>query len=498
MPIVFLILFNILIFFPTWKYKIIVDDIGQLKQIRNEDLLRSGCWTGFNAVYRFILTRLYGLGTFLPQKPDCDGYVNNTNIWYQTLYFDHIFQTVLHTIISILIYIVFGQNQISLCAAALYSINPITAQTAIWLNGRRYAIAIIMILLMLILKPLGFVLYPALFLFHYTGWLAPLLLGWIGIPIIAIIVLLARKQIKSKIDARLKYINNQQLHKFYPKRIIVIIKSYGLFLTRIFFPKTPKLVHSELYWYEITNEGNKDAYAYNYEFYQGLVCIIASIASLFILQGDLFFYWLFSTLTILSWSTITSAVQVQADRYISATVPFLMVFLSLIIHKLAGFYTIPIVACFCIYYFLRYQQSFRMFEDFNSFCDYHIYHDPKHPYWRFLKASEYMRCKNPMAAWPLVTEGLLFAPKDFRLLSLASQLSFLFGAHHDAVRYLLVAEKNYYLGQEPVLKLQIESLKQKLGLSALQSEAQRVRTGTSKLSKTERDRVLKNAQTLGV
>ena len=471
-------LFTVAIYLSIINNLIIIDDIRWLPNAK-----KGGKGEGFHKgnIIRRIRFRLYGIGTLWNNK-----WSDERNIKI-----DHALTIALHAVASSLIYIAFGSNLISFSAAILYSCNPINNQTAIWSNGRRYLINVILILSILIFKPLIVILYPMSFLFHFTAFASPILLGWWGVPLMLIGVVAAYKPLKAKVDIRLGNIHSKELKSFAPKRLIPMTKIYGFYIFKMIFPGTTRMIYPDLYFWGITEDGNKDAYALNGAFWRGVVAISGSIAGCFFFKGPTLFMWLFLCVSVAQWCIFAfSAVQGLADRYISASTPFMMFFLATFIHTFAGVYAGPIIACLIVYYVSMLTISFDMYKDIHAFYNYHIYHDPKHPAVRHLKASWKILSNRPMEAWPLLAQGLEHCPNDFRLNLAASECCFMFRDAVGIKHFIDRCEKNYYIGQEKVMAPRIKAIKDKAGISAFEDEVELIKQGKSKLPAVERKRIL--------
>ncbi len=128
-----IILFNLCLYWRTLSYGLVIDDIEWQAKFKH----------GFPPItcIDYALLRLY---SFYPP------FSNRIN---------HIITLSLHILTCCLIAVVFNP-----VAAFLYSAHPINHQTAVWLNGRRYSLITIIVLLLLLahaaifLIPLGGIL----------------------------------------------------------------------------------------------------------------------------------------------------------------------------------------------------------------------------------------------------------------------------------------------------------------------------------------------------
>lgn len=113
MSFIVIILTILILYYPTLSYGLVIDDIEWYARIRN-GLFKTNPWL-----------RLYGSGTF------------GLNVAL-----DHAITLFLHIITCVLIYLALNP-----LTAMLYSCHPSNHQTAVWINGRRYALFTIGVLI---------------------------------------------------------------------------------------------------------------------------------------------------------------------------------------------------------------------------------------------------------------------------------------------------------------------------------------------------------------
>src|SRR6185436_15795163 len=224
------------VYYRTFFFGLIVDDIRHNQHIKD----------GFFKVsfVKNLQRRFYGIGTLARN--------GKTNLIHE-----HIFSTIIHAIICLLMYYVFGQNLVSFMAAVLYVVNPVNNQTAIWLNGRRYAMNIVIVLSMLALGKWGIILYPLIAFLQVSAFFAPILYGWVGILILPLVLFLAGREIRDKMNYRFDKVVNSQHRKFHFKKAIPIIKIYGNSFVKMIFPGRTMMIYPFLFYWGMTEEGNQ-------------------------------------------------------------------------------------------------------------------------------------------------------------------------------------------------------------------------------------------------
>lgn len=447
MNILLIVALNLILYVRTMKFLLIADDLGWYQRYREKG------WCSFKKVIenrrwfylqKFLFERFYGGFTF-----------------GRNVSFDHLFTTFLHTIICVMIYTAFGSNTVSFWAAILYSVNPINNQTSIWLNGRRYAINIILVLGIIMTSGLktGWA-YAGLFywlttFFQVTAFFAPVLLLWkypiilLGIPIFWFI---KGDTIIKKVRQRYEKVKDADRREFKLNRLTIITKVYGHYFFKMFFPGVCAMTYPLLHFWGQTEKGNKDAYALNLHFYRGVVAIVISVAGLglFAYSHDykMLCFWAFMCLSLLQWCHIVPIVQDLADRYANVPNVFAMFFLSYFVHQYAGPYAMVILACFASYYIPNLITVMRMYRSEGMRWTYQRYYFPWLPAplkfeveWLIHDRKDYPR------AWVLIQEFLKYGNDDFTILYQAAKCHQAVGKNAEAYNLVMRASKNYHIGQ---------------------------------------------------
>lgn len=451
----------------TVNFGLVVDDIRHAKEV-NDGYLEDLSW------HETIRRRLYGVGTLAKNRK-----INLTH--------EHLLSTAIHGLICVLIYLAFGSNQVSLCASLLYAINPANNQTSIWLNGRRYAVNIVCVLLMILAGPAGLVLYPLTALLQPSAVFAPILYGWIGIFALPVFYLIAGQTIQERIKGRLEAIHTEDMTSLTPKKIIPIVKIYGAYWAKMLFPGKTLFIYPFMHFWGVTAEGNKDAYAINKDFFVGLGSVIASIAGFLIVPNDLKMYWVLMCLATFQWSGVISVTQIFADRYISLPNVFMMVFVSHFTHQYLGANALTGLLALGVYYFVNLQQTLPMYKTIYDFWAYHNYFYPENVKFREFKATYLIRMKDPMGAWECVKEGLKYNPTDYKLNLLAANCMNIMEDKQSVLAYLKIAKKCCYIGQEFVFK---DTCKGIFGFD-LEEENAKIKAKVSDLKPAYRENVRK-------
>lgn len=388
--VLLIILTNIILYFRTIFFSIIIDDIQwKKKNIKFEFNLQS------------LALKLYGAGTFKDER------------------IDHAFTIVLHTIASVLIYVAFGSNYISFLGALLYSIHPANNQTAVWLNGRRYLVNVILVLLIWICKPIGILLYALTPLFQVSAVAAPLLYlltdYWYVSLTCLIFPLLFGKFIINKFFSRFSdKLKGSEMTRISPQKAILMVKTFGYYFWHIVFPLKVSFYPDFYQTFGITKTGNKETFSIDYKFWFGVLAIVASATLAFFYPFYMFWFVVF----ILPFCNLVTITQLVADRYTAiASIGLLMAIAS----ALSGH--IWLFALLAGMYAVKAFSAQNMYRNIDDFYLYHIYNSPKSilPIIYYSKAC--IGGGMLYHAYVALRRGLIYQPKDMRLfLMLAKTL----------------------------------------------------------------------------
>ncbi len=449
MKILFLIALNFFVYYRTLRFGLVVDDINHKEHIERTPSIFVGPW------YSQLRHRLYGAGTLAIWNK-----VEPRN--------EHFLSVAINALISSLIYIAFGSNDVSLWAAILYAVNPVNNQTSIWLNGRRYAVNILIVLAMLI-TPWAILLYPATALFQVSAVFAPILLGgyfWLIIP-----TLLLCGGLIETYRRRHAIAVSPEYKAYSLKRLAVIVKSFGFYFFKMLIPGKTLMYYPNLYFWGMTKEGNNDAYALNRDFIKGVLGLSLAVFGLFYFQGEIKLYWLFMVLAVAQWSNIITVTMTLADRCMSLPNVFMMFFVSYIAHQLLGANATILLVALGLYYFAKLEIVMEMYKNIESFYNYHLYHNPACISARTFKIIELIQNGDNFAALEEAKQGLRHNPKDFKMLFATAKCLYLInpiGNREQIETFLGEAEKNVYLGQE--LKLWDMCSRLRLSLNSVNQE----------------------------
>ena len=436
-----IILFVLVLYFPALKCLVIVDDVrwyGAIKQ---------GHWAWKNkptlkTFPKWLVDRLYSGGTF--------GIQWNQKItrWSITsVQIDHAFSIALTAVIGVLMYLDFH----SFWAVLLWASSSITTHIAVWLNGRRYAINTILVLLMVACINAGgywpilaLPLYAITPFFHMTALCAPVLY-WPSIPLVGVLVLLNWNRVSSQMRTKENSIVECSRKEYSLRRLIPITKSYGHYFFKMLFPMMTRTNYNCLYRWGVDEKGDKDAYAFNMDFYKGIIGLLITAVVILAIPISLKKYAIFAFIATLQWCNIRNLTQIVADRYVVLANVFFQVILALYLPW--WFCACIVVANVCFT-----AMSFRMYENIQGMFDYHFYHWPQY----MIVNREYIalciKQGNYIKAYTLVKECLKFNPTEWDLLLAAALCAKHANDRKLAREYIELMEQNLYYGQEEIQK----------------------------------------------
>lgn len=422
----------IIMFFRALRLGYVVDDdsrLDRMKKIRGDKNFKK---------IKFIWESMYGAGFF------------------KKAWVDHLATVIIHGINCSLIYRMTGHVEISL----LYLINPINNQTVLWLNGRRYALSILAVLVawnFWLVSPL-MVLFVAWL--HVSAIALPLLFlftkFWMVVPIsILIAVIIGRKKVIGIIESRKEAYASKESFKFNPKKIILYIKTVGYHFINCVFPSKPAMYHDFLMYYGATEKGNKDAFALNADFWKGVVVLL-------FLAFDHSFYAFWFILFISQWCNIYQVTMTASDRYCS--LPNVGVMALLYKYAMMSPFGNEILIAFAVFYIVKYQPLFQAYRNVETFHHYHIAINPAIVNSRFFLSKIYLAKKDPFSAFGMIRQGMQYRPTDFKLLLGFIECLFALGKKQSAFKAMEFTEKHIPFGEEKDCKNLFEGIRKQFAV----------------------------------
>lgn len=437
----FIIIVSVVIIFYARiiDYLLVVDDISQYQFLRNNQVVRLKD-AGF---IRWLKWKLYGFGTLG---------LDNTSEKTQKLSIkkDHALTIFIHATICCLIYQALGHNNISFWAAILYSVNPINHQTSIWSNGRRYAINIILVLVMLMMpEPWGLLAWICTPFLHLTAVFAPVLMGWKYALAIPVAIAIAWHWQYRDYKMRLSTQKTEEMLKYTPKRVIPSVKLFGFYFLRAVCPGRVMMVYKHLYRWGLTKEGTKEAHSFNLDFYKGASAITISMIGIYLLHGQERLYLIFAILSITQWCGFLTVTQHSCDRYPATAMPFIMYLVSYLAFTYLSTWALPFILLIVGVYISELNVVMEMYKNILAFHRYHNFFYEDNIISRSSMIHGMMEHKQPLQAWYEVQEALKYHPNDMRINVLAAEICLCMQDNSRAQHHLDIAKANVYDGQGP-------------------------------------------------
>lgn len=459
-----IIFVNLLFYWATLNYWYVSDDIP-CSAVPNEEkkkdlvdldeLLKIFVNKYPNEKNQFIphLTDLHNKWISSPPKNFWKG------VWLQLRgqrYFNarhaHIITLTVHIINTLLIYLAFGCNNVSLIASLLFAINPINAQGgAIWISGKPYSTATTLVLLMYVLpyaSPVFFYLTsfcsasamfsPLSFVFTKYWFLA-------SMPFLAFPIL--RNVIKKKWC--LNNTSNREMVAIVPRKIIPFMKSYGYYFRLCVIPYKLGLYHSFLWGLGVSQKYNKKAYKLDKNFWTGTILFLGSAYLIYLNHSNLFgFGLLWFMINIIMWCNICTVQQQIADRYCYLPCIGIMLSLSyLAYHSPSPFNYILLTTIFTYYGTRLWNYRFAYMNDYWQ-IEYNVMEQPNAHYAWISRGIKKFFFNDFDGALRDFCESRNFVDHDFKTNFNMATMLFCLGDLPQCEIYLKFAEENHYEGVE--------------------------------------------------
>lgn len=364
---------------------------------------------------------------------------------------DHLATIVLHGINCSLICRAFG-----LPVALLYLINPINNQTVIWLNGRRYALATLCVLIAWnFWWTAPFMAFVGIQI-HITGAMMPLLFlwtpYWIVLPFVAgISFIMGRRWIPEKIlQRRADFKPGNENQKITWKKLIIFVKTIGYQFWNCILPNKPAMYHDFLFYFSSTDAGTKEGYKLNWDFWKG--CLVITF-----LAYDHSFFAFWFVLFIAQWCNLYQVTMNASDRYTClACIGVMALVVKYAVMLPFGNYVIVALA---VFYIVKYQPLFMAYRNVENFHLYHITQQPDIINPRFFLSKIYIARKDPYSAFAVIKQGMRYRPHDFKMMLGFIECLFELGKPTSALKAMEICEKYIPFGEEKDCKALFDGIR---------------------------------------
>jgi len=361
---------------------------------------------------------------------------------------DHLMTTLVHSAVAMMIYLAFGANQVSFWAALLFSANPANNQASIWISGRGYALATLLLLISLYSPFLApFSLFGCAY--FNIGYLAPLALvgsnNWHVLIWMPFIWWFWWKRFRKDVVFKAKNEEVVEDSKFHLRKLVLAIKTVGFYLSLCLIPFRITFYHSFLQSCAGNDIMKRRAYTMKDKFFWiGLFSIIGWLSYIYFRGWDLFSYGMFwFYVTIAPFSNLRRVQQECAERYMyMANVGVMIGLVSLIIN-----YPVLLVV-FLTMYISRLYTTMRMYSDDFWLIEEAVLEDPGAWYaWhvRGFKRWNNESWREALTMWVMAN---MISPREFKVLFNIACVLKLLGKKDEAEQFIKKAEANIIPGQE--------------------------------------------------
>lgn len=351
----------------------------------------------------------------------------------------HLFNILVHMIVSVLVYLAFGHNSVSFLSAMLFAVNPVNNQVSLWLAGKHYGVATICVLLaymfsyvspvfyaMALYTSTNALLFPVLFLFKQPWWM-----GLVCLPAIYIL----KHRFMSVINYRLK-ISTKGMVKFNAWKIVIYFKTIGYYLCHCLAPINIGMFHEYLHTYGLTDKETKPWQKLDKFFFIGAALIgyvaYASIFNMNLTTFGLVWFLLFTS----QWANIIILNHPISERYIYLANVGLMVSLSTLILNT------PLMWVFGTFYAVRLFYFMPAYRNMISYWRSQIHNFPNVALGYNQLALALINFGNMGSALDELIQGVQRRDNDFRINYNLSNMLIAGGHIEDGVRFLKKAEEN--------------------------------------------------------
>lgn len=419
--ILLIVLINLVVYFRTFKYGWVSDDI--LSSSFNKPDFKPP-----KNKFKYFWLHLRGT------------YLENTDI-------ARAINIVVHTINCLLIWWVFGHNNVSFLASILFAINPINTQGgSIWVSGKSYSISTMLALLMFVMPILSPLWYYLCSFFSGNALLSPLYFMETPYPVYAflpfIMGLFLRRVIATKMDVKAQTFNNE-MSQIYPRKLILAVKTYGYYVRQCLYPVNLGLYHSFIWGVGVNKTYNKKCYALNKDFWAGILTIVASIVFMYFDKSSakLGLFWFI--INVFMWLNLITIQQQIAERYLYLPNVGMMFFLACLIIN----YPI-VITVFIVFYLTRLWWYMPAYINDYWHMLYNVCEDKYAHYPWCELAMKYFSDNNFTAAYTMWCEAHHRSPFDFKPLFNISTMLIVMGRFDEARDFLENAANNMYEGTE--------------------------------------------------
>lgn len=476
------------LYYPVINYGLVVDDLPWRERMR-EGWLDWDRRPGPIGKLRTAWLRLYGGGIL----------GRNTSVKL-----DHAISIFIHLLISISIYYAFGRSMASAWGSVLYAVHPSALHLAAWLNGRRYALAVLCGLIAVWLVQAGqegggglflmggIIIYIVGVCFQPISLPAVILLPPLTLVPVFLMAPILYQGHRDKYVMRLLTILDRRRAYIGVRSFPAYVKVAGWNLRRVFMPGVSFMIYRCLLGWGCTKAGNEEAYKRDGSFWGNLLLLagFGGYVGWLLMTGEV---WMGRVgLAILGVCVMYSGwcpvIQWATDRYMGFGVAMGGVFIAHTVLRgmgvelgsavLMGYLGMQVV------YFL---ESRGMFREIEAFDRHHI--DRQKWNCRVFEpvGAKKLKGGDVFGAWEVAREGLRYSPEDMKLNMLAANCMYHLKERPMVIEYMRRAWAFRNIGCEFIVK----DMERRIFGADLDEEKGRIERKESKLDRKGREAVLK-------
>ena len=383
---------------------------------------------------------------------------------YSELRLAHQCSTWVHIINVVLVYLVFGRNDIAFLTALLFGFNPVNNMASIWLSGRPYSLATGIILVGLLFYPIMPVVYGFAALLSPSAIFFPLIYcfkqPYLYILALPLIGYFFTKKFRGVIKTRTSG-STDEMTAIKPKKIIILIKTLGYYFRYCIFPIHIGMCHSYLHTFGLSDSETKRWYTLDKYFGLGLLVLAGAVYAFLhrgnpVAQGYLWFVLL--TIPFCNFIMVNHPIT---ERYMYLPLIGLMYALANIISHTPLAYVVLTAYILRLYYFMP------AYKDMTTYWESNVKEFPDVAMGYNQYGLALVQSGKTGAAIDTWLEGVKLRPNDFRINYNIANVMLAIGQLDESLKYAEIAEKNldqkqnsdFWIGEITKIRAEVEKRK---------------------------------------
>jgi len=433
MQILTIILLNFLFYWRTLKYEFISDD--KAIQARTPE---GGYPNPKNAWQRFYM------------QFRCRRYINSREV--------HLMNFVVHLINCVLIYVVFGMNDIAFLTAILFTINPINLQCVAWCSGRAYAISTTLVLCMFILPFMAPLFFYLTRFFSVNAIFAPLCFittkYWYLALMVPVGLWLERKRLKEKSTTSVSV----EMKTIGLRKVVTFIKTFGYYFMMCLFPVRLGWHHQFVWGIGVTKKYNDQCYSINKEFRYGLAIFYFVVINIFLNWSPFVWGLLWFSINIAMWCNFITWQQQIAERFCYLANVGMMYVLAGFLLTLPTPLNLLLIGIFIGGYAIKNWITTPAYKNEYWRIEQSIMDIPNSHYAWLYRGFKKFHAQDYVGALYDFQEARVHSTHEFKVNFNIASCFIMLQQIEEAKKYLKYAEDEMYIGEEPRLKPIVDNM----------------------------------------